>query len=72
MDWDLVEIDLFWNNLLLLGFDVIKENDKHKIQFSKDLFKVSGNLKAMEVIIYFLLYKIDPVSTKNVSFSSFI
>lgn len=60
------EEKIWWENLLLLGFDVVKEGEKHRIEFCRSMFDSSGNLKAMEVLIHFFLCTYDPINYKSV------
>jgi hypothetical protein len=50
---------LFWNAVLLLGFDVASNTEKFKSKFEAAMFR-QPNVKAMEVVFYFLFTKLDP------------
>ncbi len=56
---------VFFTNILLLGFDPTTESKKHSIAFVPEMFK-SPNVKGMEVISYFLFGKLNPKETKEV------
>ncbi|XP_028407045.1 HAUS augmin-like complex subunit 6 [Dendronephthya gigantea] len=54
--FDLKEV--FYTNLLLLGFDGEAQEAKYRIPFNSDMF-VYPNKKAMEVILHFLFCNLD-------------
>ncbi|XP_023933108.1 HAUS augmin-like complex subunit 6 [Lingula anatina] len=51
---------VFFTNLLLLGFDTGAMESQYKIPFNRDMFALP-NKKAFEVVMYFLFNKLDPV-----------
>eukprot|EP01028_Stygiella_incarcerata_P012608 TRINITY_DN793_c0_g1_i1.p1 TRINITY_DN793_c0_g1~~TRINITY_DN793_c0_g1_i1.p1 ORF type:complete len:541 (-),score=167.02 TRINITY_DN793_c0_g1_i1:982-2517(-) len=53
--------DLFFRNLLLLGFNVQKEQEASKISFTPTMFD-RANATGMEIVLHFLLDRIDPDS----------
>eukprot|EP00743_Colponemidia_sp_Colp-15_P011284 GILK01012564.1.p1 GENE.GILK01012564.1~~GILK01012564.1.p1 ORF type:complete len:814 (-),score=144.86 GILK01012564.1:37-2439(-) len=58
--------DVMFNSLLLLGFDCESMEKKHRIPFNKEMFSHrQGNLKGMEVVIYFLLHRLNPEETER-------
>jgi len=59
--------DLFYNNLLLLGFDRETIKSNYGIEVNKNTFSGQGNTKAMEVVLHFLFSKISPTATKEVT-----
>eukprot|EP00047_Mylnosiga_fluctuans_P011588 m.22083 g.22083 ORF g.22083 m.22083 type:complete len:1365 (+) comp3704_c0_seq1:43-4137(+) len=56
--------DVFFTNLLLLGFKPDAMEAKHKVAFSRDMF-VSQNKKGMEIIFYFLFSTLSPQQAKD-------
>ena len=56
---------LFYDNLLLLGFEAGALTKKYGASLGADMFRRS-NPKAMEIVVYFLLLKIAPEQTKDV------
>lgn len=56
---------LFYDNLLLLGFEPAALEKKYGATLDANMFKRS-NPKAMEVVVYFLLLKISPDHTRDV------
>jgi hypothetical protein len=57
--------DLFFRNLLLLGFDRDQAEKKHGVPLGKDMFH-GCNVKAMEIVFHFLFSHISPDATKDV------
>jgi len=55
---------VFFRNLILLGFDPANEKKRHNVVFSPEMFK-SPNVKAMEVVFYFIFSCLDPSSSKE-------
>jgi hypothetical protein len=51
--------EIWFTNMLLLGFNPEKEEKKHKISFNKDMFKTSHKL-GMEVVLHYLFTQLDP------------
>lgn len=56
---------LFYDNLLLLGFEAAALAKKYNASLGPDMFRRS-NPKAMEIVVYFLLMRIEPDKTKDV------
>ena len=56
--------DMFFTNILLLGFDVEKNEQRHQIKFSADMFDKS-NVRGMEVTMYFLFHRLSPSRAKE-------
>jgi hypothetical protein len=56
---------VFWNNLLLLGFDSEEYEKKYQMQFNRDMFQ-KVNVKGMEIVMFFLIGKIEQEPTKTV------
>ncbi|XP_070543417.1 HAUS augmin-like complex subunit 6 [Ptychodera flava] len=56
--------EVFFTNLMLLGFEPAREEAKYRVQFTSDMFKVP-NKKAFEVVMHFLFKKLDPVMAKE-------
>jgi hypothetical protein len=50
---------VFFNNLLLLGFDVQQNEKKYKIAFHHEMFR-NPNVKGMEVVLHYLLNQMYP------------
>ncbi|XP_035666637.1 uncharacterized protein LOC118409606 [Branchiostoma floridae] len=50
--------EMFFTNLLLLGFDPTSMEAKHKIPFSRDMFALP-NKKAFEVVTHYLFTRLD-------------
>nr|XP_006814144.1 PREDICTED: uncharacterized protein LOC100366745 [Saccoglossus kowalevskii] len=51
--------ELFFNNLLLLGFEATREEAKHRIPFTSEMFALP-NKKGFEVVTHFLFEKLNP------------
>ncbi len=58
--------EVFWNNLLLLGFNTQEHERLYGIQFHVDMFD-QPNGKGMQVIFYFLLRLINREKAKKVN-----
>ncbi|XP_019625398.1 PREDICTED: uncharacterized protein LOC109470768 [Branchiostoma belcheri] len=56
--------EMFFTNLLLLGFDPNSMEAKHKIPFSRDMFALP-NKKAFEVVTHYLFNRLDPVMARE-------
>jgi hypothetical protein len=56
---------VFFANLLLLGFDVNAEQRKHGVSFHADMFR-KPNEKGLFVVLYFLIVRLYPKSSKEV------
>ncbi|XP_022252812.1 uncharacterized protein LOC106468735 [Limulus polyphemus] len=56
---------VFFTNLLLLGFDPVGMEKKHKISFKRDMFQLP-NMRAFQVVSHFLFTKLDPQTSKDV------
>ncbi|XP_076348233.1 HAUS augmin-like complex subunit 6 [Tachypleus tridentatus] len=56
---------VFFTNLLLLGFDPVGMEKKHKICFKRDMFQLP-NIRAFQVVSHFLFTKLDPQTSKDV------
>lgn len=61
---DMEANSLFFHNLLLLGFDPQRYEQKFQIAFHAEMFH-KPNVKAMQVVIYFLLMKLSPQETRE-------
>jgi hypothetical protein len=55
----------FWTNLLLLGFDCAAMESQHGVVFEQEMFRRSGSVKGVNVVVQFLLHKLDPAHTKE-------
>ena len=54
--------EIWFTNLLLLGFDPLFQEHKHNLKFSRDMF-VLPNCKGMEVVLHFLFSQLPtPIS----------
>ena len=56
---------LFYTNLLLLGFDPQQYEREYQTRLHKEMFQTS-NLKAMEVVVWFLLGKYEGEKARNI------
>ncbi|CAG8443177.1 10302_t:CDS:10 [Ambispora gerdemannii] len=59
---------IFWTNLALLGFnpEIHATGTYSTIIFDKDVFtRSTNNVKAMELIVWFLFDRLDPVSARD-------
>lgn len=54
---------IFWNNLLALSFEPKVAENKHRIEFNKDMFQ-KPNHKGFEVVMHFLFHKLDAPQAK--------
>jgi hypothetical protein len=63
-DQALEKDNLWFTNLLLLGFDPINLEKKHRIVFNKDMFK-NANVQGMEIVFHFLFNRLDPKKTEK-------
>ncbi|XP_033123992.1 mucin-17-like [Anneissia japonica] len=55
---------IFFSNILLLGFEPGAMEAKYSIPFTKDMFAMP-NKKAFEVVMYFLLTRLNPALAKE-------
>ncbi|KAI0223947.1 hypothetical protein LSAT2_024989 [Lamellibrachia satsuma] len=55
---------IFFTNLMLLGFDPTTMERKWRILFNKDMFDLP-NKKAFEVVMYFLFERLSPTKCRN-------
>ncbi|CAH1254811.1 HAUS6 [Branchiostoma lanceolatum] len=56
--------EMFFTNLLLLGYDPTAMEAKHKIPFSRDMFALP-NKKAFEVVTHYLFNRLDPIMARE-------
>ncbi|XP_077994466.1 HAUS augmin-like complex subunit 6 [Glandiceps talaboti] len=56
--------EVFFTNLMLLGFQPAREEAKNRTPFTSDMFAVP-NKKAFEVVMYFLLQRLNPSMAKE-------
>jgi len=56
---------VFFSNMMLLGFDVERENKRHGVRITHDIFR-RGNSKATEIVLHFLLSSLNPLKAKEV------
>ena len=59
IEWNQSLEELTFTNLTLLGFDVRENEARHQTPFCPSMFDTS-NGKGMEVIMFFLLHRLDP------------
>jgi hypothetical protein len=57
--------NLFYTNLLLLGFDTPQYEREFQTKFNQDMFHAS-NVKAMEVVVWFLMGKYEGDKMRNI------
>ncbi|XP_065672587.1 HAUS augmin-like complex subunit 6 isoform X2 [Hydra vulgaris] len=57
--------EIFYSNLLLLGFDAEMYEVQYRIPFNRDMFSLP-NRKCMEVVVYFLFKKLNKESTLEI------
>ncbi|XP_065640078.1 HAUS augmin-like complex subunit 6 isoform X1 [Hydra vulgaris] len=57
--------EIFYSNLLLLGFDAETYEVQYRIPFNRDMFSLP-NRKCMEVVVYFLFKKLNKESTLEI------
>jgi HAUS augmin-like complex subunit 6 len=56
--------DVFFTNLVLLGFDPLNYEEKYKIPFTRDMFD-QNNRKGMEVVMHYLFTRLSPQRSKQ-------
>ncbi|XP_063679738.1 HAUS augmin-like complex subunit 6 [Bolinopsis microptera] len=61
---NVTEEHAFFSTLQLLQFNVFSADKQYKIQFKPDMFRVP-NKKGLEVVLHFLLTKLDPERSKE-------
>ena len=57
--------DIWWGNMLLLGFCPIENEKVYAVSFHPDMFE-QASTKGMQVVLYYLLRQINRDKTKKV------